>query len=408
MKVGVVQFGQGEIEDDGSVSKAKIVQPLTFNMKKVGKAVKKLKWEMGFTNMAQAFTMSENLFRDGGRAKSKSQIIVITDGKPSFKFMTQKAVDDLRDAGVHVNIVAVHDHKGSKDVKLMSHWASVPFESHMIHIPGLKRLQQATRDYVTKTMVQFCPRAQSPKLMKKKVKKFGYKMIYENRDCRNWWGRLHKHCTGRRCNTARDCAVAARKAGKKYFLFGKRRWGRGRPRCYANKKNNSKCTFKKRPWMRRKGWIKSKVDVFKVTFSTGKKGKKKFLLSEEEAKDAASAENLSKDSDIVMAEDNNSEEDGDREKMTDEEIAAEEKEMDEEEGEDVVDPELVDVNADVADLGEDAESDAIDEEMDDDDNEAENQDELAAENDDLPIEEEGGIESESEASETEEPEEMSE
>jgi len=142
MKVGVVQFGQGEIEDDGSVSKAKIIQPLTFDMKKVAKSIKGLKWEMGFTNMAQAFTMSTNLFRDGGRAKSKSQIILVTDGKPSFKFMTAKAVDDLRDAGVHVNIVAVHDHKGSKDVKLMSQYASVPYESHMIHIPGLKRLQQ--------------------------------------------------------------------------------------------------------------------------------------------------------------------------------------------------------------------------------------------------------------------------
>jgi len=110
-------------------------------------------------------------------------------------------------------------------------------------------------------MVQFCPRAQSPKLIKQKVKKFGYSMMYENRDCRNWWWRLHKHCTGRRCNTARDCAVAARKVGAKYFLFGKRRWGRGRPRCYANKKNDGKCTFKKRPWMRRKVLLDNRLST---------------------------------------------------------------------------------------------------------------------------------------------------
>jgi len=140
MKVGIVQFGNGEIEKDGTVSKAKIIAPMTHNMKKLGKKIKAMKWEMGFTNMAQAFTMSENLFRDGGRKTAQSQVVVITDGKPSFKFMTQKAVDDLRDAGVHVNIVAVHDHKGSEDVKLMSKYASVPYQSHMMFIGGFKRL----------------------------------------------------------------------------------------------------------------------------------------------------------------------------------------------------------------------------------------------------------------------------
>ena len=52
--------------------KAKIIQPLTFKLGKVQKSIKKMGWEMGFTNMAQAFTMSENLFRDGGRQKSNS------------------------------------------------------------------------------------------------------------------------------------------------------------------------------------------------------------------------------------------------------------------------------------------------------------------------------------------------
>merc|ERR1712159_753472 len=134
MKVGLIQFGNGEIENDGTVSKAKILTPLTFKLKKVRQAAKKMKWEMGFTNMAQAFTMAENLFRDGGRKNAQSQIVVVTDGKPSFKFMTQKAVNDLRDANVHVNIVAVHPHRGSKEVAQMKKWASNPPESHMIHI----------------------------------------------------------------------------------------------------------------------------------------------------------------------------------------------------------------------------------------------------------------------------------
>ncbi len=267
MKVGVVQFGQGEIEADGTVSPAKIMQPLTHKMKLVGAAIKKMKWEMGFTNMAQAFTMSENLFRDGGRKDAQSQVVIITDGKPSFKFMTQKAVNDLRDANVHVNIVAVHPHKSSKEVKQMAKWASNPPESHMIHIPGLHQLIANGAAYVTKTLVQFCPRAYSPKMEKKKNKRKGYKLVVEKRDCLAWWWRVHKHCPGRRCRSLSDCGAAARKIGAKYFVF----YGyRGRVAyCYAHKKNDGKCRFKKRAWMRRKGWTRS---VFSVYGLEGLKG----------------------------------------------------------------------------------------------------------------------------------------
>ena len=44
-------------------------------------------------------------------------------------------------------------------------------------VGGFKRLQQATKGLVTETLVQFCPRAESPSMRKKMVKKFGRKLV---------------------------------------------------------------------------------------------------------------------------------------------------------------------------------------------------------------------------------------
>merc|ERR1719460_3631419 len=62
MKIGVVQFGNGEIEKDGSVAGAVEVLGLTSDMGKVKKAIEGMNFLKGFTNMAQAFTSAEKLF----------------------------------------------------------------------------------------------------------------------------------------------------------------------------------------------------------------------------------------------------------------------------------------------------------------------------------------------------------
>jgi len=270
MQVGVVQFGQGEIltDDKGvsTVSPAKLVLGMTDDMPKVAAEIKKLKWEKGFTNMAQAFTASEALFEDRGRKDAQSVIIVITDGKPSFKYQTQKAVNDLRDAGVHVNFVTVHPAAESSEVKQMMAWASHPAESHMIHIPGMKALQKSAKMYATKSLVQFCPRALSPSTEIEEEKEQGFELVVEARDCLDWWVRVHKNCPNGRCAGLDDCAAAAREMGIKYFVFYP---FKTRAYCYANKANDGKCNFEKRPWMRKKGWTNSVFSVYRLKGELG-------------------------------------------------------------------------------------------------------------------------------------------
>jgi len=325
MKVGVLQFGNGEIESDGTVSQALTISPLNFDMKKTLAAIKKMKWQGGFTNMAQAFTGSEKMFMNGGRPGSLAQIVVITDGKPSFRYNTLKAVNTLRDKGTHVNMVVVHDHADHADVKLMAEWATVPSESHMIHIPGLKRLQASVDTFVTATLVQFCPRAESPKLMKKVEKKIGYELVVENKDCINWWWRIARYLPGKKARSLEDCKDAAAKAKAKYFVAGQTRYGF---KCYAHKKNDGKCTAKKRPWMRKKGWVRSRLDMYRVMgLSGGGDAKAKFMLSEDGRETATEMDEFDRDNvEDVKAED--------AEKMEDEE---EDMELEDEDMDDAVD-----------------------------------------------------------------------
>jgi hypothetical protein len=291
MKVGLIQFGNGAIETDKktkttSVRNAIMVKPLTFKLKGLPAVIKKLKWQGGFTNMAQAFTLSENLFREGGRKRAQSQVVVISDGKPSFKYQTEKAANDLKDGNVHVNMVIIHPHIKSKEVKFMQQLASKPYETHTIWIEGIKGLTQNVQINVMKTLVNFCPRAQSPKLMKLMEKKRGFKLVVERKDCLDWWWRLHRYCpTPNRCRGRRECSAAARKVGAKYFVIYTSRWWGRNSWCYAHKKNDGKCNWKGSWWWRgRKGWIRSIFNVYALEGETGANAAKNLLFTQAEEK----------------------------------------------------------------------------------------------------------------------------
>ena len=57
---------------------------MTSDMAKVKSAVEAMEFKKGFTNMAQAFTLAENLLLLEGRKEAQSAVMTLTDGKPSF------------------------------------------------------------------------------------------------------------------------------------------------------------------------------------------------------------------------------------------------------------------------------------------------------------------------------------
>ena len=92
----------------------------------------------GFANMAQAFALAETMYTAAGRKGAQSALLVITDGKPSFQFQTNELVQQLDDKGVQRFFVVVSDNE--KSVDMMKQWASSPWETNLLHVPGLSPL----------------------------------------------------------------------------------------------------------------------------------------------------------------------------------------------------------------------------------------------------------------------------
>jgi hypothetical protein len=235
MRIGVVQFGNGFIKADGTVSEAILVQTLTSKMADVKTAVDGLAYTKGFTNMAQAFTIAEKMFLIGGRQESQSAVMTITDGKPSFLFQTYQKVTELKDKHVKLFFAPITEY-GGDEMKLMKKWASSPWPTHMVHIPGLEPRAADEGIFVQRALVKFCPQAMSPAAMAAEEARVGYLLVRERGYCGSRFRFL-----GRRNQGVEECASKAKDAGLKAFVHGIR-WARGY--CWASNMELNEAKFK--------------------------------------------------------------------------------------------------------------------------------------------------------------------
>merc|ERR1719174_1201422 len=179
MKIGIIQFGNGEIREDGTISDAKEILPLTGDMSEVKAAIEGLEWLKGFTNMAQAFGKAEGMLIRGGRKIAQSAVLTLTDGKPSFLFQTHQKIMLLKDKHVKLFFAPVTDFEGD-ELSLMREWASQPWQTHLVHVPGLEPLKADEEIFAQRMLVQFCPEAISPSSMLVEEVEIGYMLIREN------------------------------------------------------------------------------------------------------------------------------------------------------------------------------------------------------------------------------------
>jgi uncharacterized protein YegL len=177
MRVGVLQFGNGEIMEDGTISNAVKVQVLTTDMAAVEEAVSGMRFLKGFTNMAQGFTLADSMFTENGREEAQSAIMTITDGKPSFTFQTQQVVDGLEEKGIQRYFITITENEGD-ETELMKKWASAPWYTNHLHIPGFLTLMASNQTYVQEAIVMFCPMSQSPDVC--------HAIVYQHGDFSGW------------------------------------------------------------------------------------------------------------------------------------------------------------------------------------------------------------------------------
>jgi len=224
MKVGLVEFGNGIIMEDGvTVSPAMNLHALTADLGAIKTSIEGMVQKKGFTNMAQAFALAETMYTSAGRKGSQSALLVITDGKPSFQFQTNELVEQLDDKGVQRYFVVVSENE--KSVDMMKKWASVPWETNLLHIPGEAVLQADQSVWSQKALTLFCPAAMSPDLMLTKERSGGFMHVKDGGYCGERGALLSTDV-----QDAEGCAFLANGAGAQSFLLGT--WFR-RGYCYA-------------------------------------------------------------------------------------------------------------------------------------------------------------------------------
>merc|ERR1719199_1144985 len=188
VKIGVVLFGNGVIMPDGkTVSPAILSQPLTFDLAAVETVIGDLPFKKGFTNMAQAFSTAEVAFIQGSRRGAQSAVMMVTDGKPSFNFMTTQMVEQLEDKGIQrYFLVVTEEALNDNPYKMMKEWASQPWETNLVHVNGgLAVLDADTDIWADKCLVKFCPLAHSPSELEWEEANYGYAHVKDGGYCGN-------------------------------------------------------------------------------------------------------------------------------------------------------------------------------------------------------------------------------
>jgi len=182
--IGVVEFGNGVIEDDGSISKAVLVMELSDDLAAVKTAVAGMEHQKGFTNLAQGFKLAQKLLQQRSRKDAQSAILTITDGKPSFNWETKEVAKDLDEKGIQKFIVGISEFPNSDEWKFMKHeLASQPWDTNTVRVPGFDALQDGAGPFVREALTKFCPAAMSPSQTDRDSEARGFRLIYQKGYC---------------------------------------------------------------------------------------------------------------------------------------------------------------------------------------------------------------------------------
>jgi uncharacterized protein YegL len=181
MQIGVVEFGNGQVAGDGTIASALEVIKLTNDLTKVQEKIEGMKWQGGFTNMAQALVLADSMLQSG-RKKAQPAVLVVTDGKPSTVFETNAQIVKMKDRAIKLFFAPVTS-DGGAHLELMKHWASQPWESHYVHVPGLYALKGSTNAFADRFIATFCPEAFNPDARVAEEKEVGFFLLKEHAIC---------------------------------------------------------------------------------------------------------------------------------------------------------------------------------------------------------------------------------
>jgi hypothetical protein len=217
MRIGAVQFGNGEVDAEGKVSKAIKIGEITSDLKTLKADVAKMKHLQGFTNLAQAFSMAEVLLTREGRKTAQAAVMTITDGKPSFLFETKEKAKALEEGGIMKYMIGIAEFKNSEEWLLLEHLATQPAHTNTVNVPGFDALSDGATPFVQEAISKFCPQAHSPSMTMDVADRRGFMLVKEEGYCGSLGDPL-----GRDVFDPDQCFRMAQKAGFSAFSMGRK------------------------------------------------------------------------------------------------------------------------------------------------------------------------------------------
>merc|ERR1712070_251030 len=120
--------------------------------------------------------------------------------------MTNEMVEQLDDKGIQRYFLLVNEEDlSSASNKLMRSWASSPWETNLIHVPGGLELLDSDMDlWADKALVKFCPMAYSPSEAEWGEISYGYAHIRDGGICGD---KLDENLLSDSVENAEQCAA---------------------------------------------------------------------------------------------------------------------------------------------------------------------------------------------------------
>jgi uncharacterized protein YegL len=162
VQTAIVQFGNGKVMPDKTVSPATILAPFSSDMESIASTVEKAVWQKGFTNMAQAILKAGDVLKGSSRKGAESVLLLVTDGTPTFKYQTKAVVDSFKQFG-RLAVVQVKAFPKKADIMRMKDYATTPWQMNYYRVPSKSALKSDPDQFVSKVVAKFCRQAESPK-----------------------------------------------------------------------------------------------------------------------------------------------------------------------------------------------------------------------------------------------------
>lgn len=236
VRVGVVQFGNGEIMPDGSVSAAHEVAPLGSDLASVGAAVQGMGLLGGFPNVAQALGLAERVLANHARSMVPSKVILITDSKPTFQRQAIEKVQEMWDKNVHTFVVSVARFQHGENSQAVKQLASMPRQANYVHIPGVANLREHMSEHVVHVLTKSCAKAESPSFVTEEGVREGFRLVVEDKACGNPASRTV--LARAEDMSAEECARLARAQDLTFFGLG---IGERSGYCWAESAGDASC-----------------------------------------------------------------------------------------------------------------------------------------------------------------------